>query len=351
MKNIRKIFLCAVLSLLFVPLAMAESEISEAWQLFTDGEYAKAKAAGQHLLELSIENKDVDLQYQSLGLLNAVAFTRNEYSDEVLERELLQEKLAFQLNDAARIAGISNNLAYDLMVTGKAPLGEIIERMKLANSYYAKEEKTQGRWYTLMNLTWAYRLAGDSEKSLAYGKLAIAEAEKINDRHAIIETNIVQAENYLLESQEGLAEPLFDAAKTSAGDNVDRDFYVFGVYYAKLLISQGKLDDAQTIANASLAGLTDVEVFYASLAMLRIAEINLLKENFEEAIEHAQKIVDMRGNFVSREAYVSAVNILRKIYKRNFRIKEARSLHESAYEHLKVIDSPFLNRNLNEQRI
>ena len=331
------------------PQTDPESGYEEARNLFREGRIAQAAEQAYALLDAASENKDLELEFKLLGLINAAQFSLNQYSPDVLQNEYRQEVIARELKDDKRLAGVHNNLGYDLLVTGQAPLSEIIPRLKSANDYYARDENNDGRWYTLMNLTWANRLAEKYDDSIQFGELAVQTARKLKDRHAIIETCINLAETYLEQGRFEQADELFRAAGVEADQKNDRDKYVFDVYFARYLLLTGKGDKAIALAEPAVKELQSIEVFYAELGRAVLADAYFAGGNADGAEALANQIIAKKDDYIPREALISAAIVKAKVLEAKKLNDEADGVLESIAENVANLDSPLLQKRLRRE--
>ncbi|MEM7359678.1 MAG: hypothetical protein AAF431_11320 [Pseudomonadota bacterium] len=317
--------------------------VEQAWELVSAGEHAKAEQAADQLLEEAISNSDMEYEYKALNLKIALQYIQNKYTPKVLRKEQRLEAIALHLGDEERIAAVSNNLGYDLLVAGKAPVADIIPRMERANAYYAKKEKGDGRWYTLMNLNWAHRLAGNLPASRDYGLKSVKTAKAIKDRHAIIETCINLAETLMLEGKQEEAGKYFAKAKKYADQQADRDKHVFDVYYARYLLADKQIVGAIELLKAAIPALQDVEIFYAALGQAILAEAMYAADEVAAAEGLADAVMQATDKFVSRDAIVLASLVKAKVLKHRGQDVDAARLLDAMREELAPFASPLLN--------
>jgi tetratricopeptide (TPR) repeat protein len=290
-----------------------EPPLAAAWTNFKQGEYSQAEERAKNLLAMAISEQNLKLEYEALNVLLAVRYTQNNYSPELLDYEYRQAAIAEQLGEAILLAAALNNLGYDLLTTGQAPLGEIIPRLERANQIYADLEQHQGRWYTLMNLTWAYRQAGRLQQSRQAGERAVARAIAIADRHALIETKLNLAETLSLMGDAEQADQLVAEARAAAGNQQDRDRHVFEIYAAQHQLDAGDSALQSNILQRAIDALDSVEIFYAMLGRAVLADLYLKTGNEREAAELARAVIAARDNFVPREAIRRAERVLSTI--------------------------------------
>lgn len=320
--------------------------VEQAWEMVSAGQHAEAEQAADKLLEEAISNKDMEQEYKALNLKIALQYIQNKYTPQVLQKEQQLEAIALKLGDEERIAAVSNNLGYDLLVAGKAPVKDIIPRLERANSYYASEEKNDGRWYTLMNLTWAHRLAGDLPLSRSYGLKSVYAAESIEDRHAIIETCINLAETLMLEGKQEQASKYFAQAQALAEQTPDRDKYVFDVYFARYLLANKQAAKAIDLLAAAIPALENVEIFYAAMGQAVLAEARYASGDVAAAETLADAVMQATDKFVSRDTIVAVTLVKAKVLKERGQQAEADKVLATLKLSLETFASPLLNDTL-----
>ncbi|MEK9614256.1 MAG: tetratricopeptide repeat protein, partial [Flavobacteriaceae bacterium] len=233
--------------------------------------------------------------------------------DENLEHNNRKLFVVDQMDDDNAKAIVYNNYGYDATVSGKVLLKEAIEYMKFANDYYAKIEKNNGRWNTLMNLTWQYRLINNLSKSEEYGRMAVKQAQIDNDRHAIIEANINLGETLLTQNKIRDAKPIYEQALEISKQKDDRDKYVFDVYYSRYLWETGKNDEAIELLKNAVNFLESSEIFYEMQARAFLANYFYLSGRIKEAEQQLIKFKNPRARYFSQEAKVITASVKAKI--------------------------------------
>lgn len=183
-------------------------------------------------------------EFRINNFLSWAYFEQQVDFDEVLIHEKRQAELVDQIGNEMQKAQVYNNLGYDLTVAGIVPVDSAITLMTYANNTYAKNEDNKGRWYTLMNLTWQHRIKGEYEKAINYGLLSLGQAQTDNDRHAIVEASFQLGESLMAEGQVKEAAKIYEIGLAESELTVDRDKYVFDVYYAKYLWETDKRKEA-----------------------------------------------------------------------------------------------------------
>ena len=303
---------------LFPLASLADSDavkpvsIDQGWELFKSEKYTQAGQVARQLLDHAVEQQNVTAEYDAINLILATRYTQNKYGSDLLEFEYRQETIALKLQDENKLAGVLNNLGYDLLTTGQAPLSEIIPRLERANSIYARLEGHQGRWYTLMNLTWAYRRAGEIERSIQAGEKALAQAKAENDRHAIIETSLNLAETMVSAERLKEADSLVELAGQHTGTAQDRDRYVYDIYAAQHKLHDENASIDREALEEAIAFMQPLEIFYEMLGRSVLAEALLLAGDEKRARAEAEKIIAARNNFVPREAITRAERVIRR---------------------------------------
>ena len=252
-------------------------------------------------VELSRPANMPEVEYKLNNILIWSSFEMHRGLEEILQREKRQVQLVQQLDREEYTAGVYNNYGYDLTVAGTLPLSEALQYLAASNVYYAKQEGHEGLWYTLMNLTWIYRLMGDLDHSITRGRQAVAQAIKDNDRHAIIEACTNLAETYLELGQPDLAGPLYELALPWSQQEPDRDKYVFDVYHAHYLGAMGQQAQAIEVLEAAVEYLKTGEVFYEMLGRFHLAQIYGRAGQTDKVKEQIQFIRNPRYDYVSFE--------------------------------------------------
>lgn len=256
---------------------------------------------GSYLCKL---NENYLLEYKINNTLSWAYFTQGRSFEENLEHNKRQLFIVAQLKDDNAKAMVYNNYGYDATVSGKIPLDDAIDYMKFANDHYAKTEKNNGRWNTLMNLTWQYRLINNLSKSEEYGRLAVQQAEIDKDRHAIIEVNTNLGETLLAQNKIDEARPLYERGLAISKQKVDRDKYVFDVYYSRFLWEIGKKDEAISIIKNAIDFLENGEIFYEMQARAFLADYFFSTGKIDDARKQLNKFKKPRANYFSQEAKV-----------------------------------------------
>jgi tetratricopeptide (TPR) repeat protein len=295
---------------------------------------------GSHLCKI-IEN--YPLEYKINNTLSWAYFTQGRSFDENLEHNKRQLFVVEQIQDDNAKAMVHNNYGYDATVSGKVPLNEAIGYMKFANSHYVKTEKNNGRWNTLMNLTWQYRLINNLSKSEEYGRLAVEQAEADNDRHAIIEVNTNLGETLLAQNKIEEARPLYERGLEISKQKDDRDKYVFDVYYSRYLWETGKKDEAISLLKNAVGFLESSEIFYEMQARAFLADYYFSIGNIEGAEKQVKKFKNPRARYFSQEAKAIASSVEAQIVSAKDKERaigilnnQLRELDKSGAESLKV---------------
>jgi len=310
------------------------------------GDFENARSYGEKGSGLCKITGNYPLEYKLNNILSWAYFTLGRDFNENLEHQKRQLFVVEQLRDDKAKAMVYNNYGYDATVSGSLSLDKAIDYMKFANDYYAKTENNNGRWYTLMNLTWQYRLKNDFVQSEKYGRLSVKQAEIDNDRHAIIEANSNMGETLLHQNKIKEAEPLYEKALEWSTQKEDRDKFVFDVYYSRYLWETGKGKEAISTLKNAINFLETSEIFYEMLARAFLSEYSYRLKDYEEAQEQIFVFKNPRANYISMESKVIAKTIeaqLLAIKDKNQAIemlnKQYEELNESGATWLKEIIS------------
>ena len=304
-------------------LAMAKSLylISRTYALA--GDFENSVEYGEKGASLSMSLEDYPLEYKINNTLSWAYYMVGKDFSESLKHQERQINLVNQLDDPGAKALVYNNYGYDTTVSGTLPLVESIEYMKFANDYYANQEGNDGRWYTLMNLTWQHRLKGDLQKSEYFGRLAVNQAEKDKDRHAIIEANTNLGETLIAQNKLKVAKPFYEDALKWSQEKKDRDKYVFDVYYGRYLWELGERDKAIQIIEEAVEFLKTSEIFYEMLGRAYLANFYFSNNDLESAMAEIEAIENPRSDNVSFETrFISAIAEYNILMKKN-RVTEA----------------------------
>lgn len=265
------------------------------------GNFREAIKYGSEGISLSRSEADMLNEYRIGNFLSWSYFETQEDLEKVLAHEKRQIYLADQLDNDEYKAREYNNHGYDGTVAGTIPLDTLLTYQHFANDYYAKANGNQGLWYTLMNLTWIYRLKGDLNNSEKYGKLSVAQAKTDNDWHAISEANTNLAETYLELGKVDFAASLYAEALNWVGEKEERDIHVFNVYYGKYLWEEKNDAQAISLLQEAIEFLETGEVFYEMLGRLHLATIYTQISRIEEAKDELNQIQEPRHDYISFE--------------------------------------------------
>lgn len=272
--------------------------------------------------------KEFDWEYKLNNILSWSYFSLGKSFDETRDHQQRQLFVVEQLDDDLAKALVYNNYGYDGTVSGVIPLDEAISYTKIANDIYAKAEGTRGRWYTLMNLTWQHRLINDLEKSKYYGELAVVQAEKDSDRHAIIEANTNLGQTLMVLSEVGEVSNLFERGLEQAGVIEDRDKFVFDVYYSKYLWEMGRTNEALTRIKGAIAVLKNGEIFYEMLARSYLIGFAFEQGDVDEVNRQLEVFDNPRASYYSQESKVLVGIIAAKVLATTDKDKAANKLNE-----------------------
>jgi tetratricopeptide (TPR) repeat protein len=302
------------------------------------GDLVSALKYGKKAGKMIRTKENYSLEYKINNLLNYAYSTLGIDFKENLATQNRQVFVVAQLNDDEAKAMVYNNYAYDATVSGTLPIDSLINYSKFANNYYAKTENNKGRWYTLMNLTWQYRLKNDLEKSEKYGYLSVAQAESDNDRHAIIETNTNLGETLLEQDKIEAARPLYERGLEISKQEVDRDKYVFDVYYSKFLWVTGSKEEAIGLLKKAIYFLKTDEIFYEMLARAYLADFSFQMKNFDESTKQVTFFKNPRAEFYSLETKIMANMVEAQLLGRK-NTEAAHKLLKTSYSELKAADA------------
>lgn len=283
-------------------LGMAKSLYTLSRAQAFSGNFDEVIKIGESGSRLCRKLGDHQLELRTNNMLSWAYFETGKDFAENLKHQQRQVFLASLIDDDIRTkALVFSNYAYDSTVGGSLPLDDVIAYQKYANDFYAKDEGTQGRWNTLMNLTWQFRLKGDLGKSEEYGWKALNRAKKDENRHAIVEANTNLGETLLALGKTHLAADVYQTALEESLKEVDRDKYVFDVYYAQYLWETGQKDKATTLLENAIDFLTSSEVFYEMIGRASLASFYFETDEYEKALKQIAIIENPRSNYISFE--------------------------------------------------
>lgn len=268
------------------------------------GDFDNAILYGKKGSQLCQIVENYPLEYKINNTLSWSYFTLGRSFDENLVHNERQLFVVEQMDDDNAKAMVFNNYGYDATVSGTVALKEAIGYMEISNAHYAKTESNNGRWNTLMNLTWQHRLINDLSKSEEYGLMAVEQAEADNDRHAIIEVNANLGETLLAQNKIEEAKPFYKRGLEISKQKDDRDKHVFDVYYSRYLWETEKKDEAISLLKNAIGFLESSEVFYEMLARAFLADYYFSNGNIDGAEEQIKKFKNPRARYFSQEAKV-----------------------------------------------
>ncbi|WP_430967370.1 tetratricopeptide repeat protein [Spongiimicrobium sp. 2-473A-2-J] len=293
------------------------------------GNFKDAVIHGERASALCKEKTYYEVEYKINNMLSWSYFDLEADFRKAMVHQKRQLFVVNQLNDDAAKALVYNNYGYDGTVAGTIPLEEALKYSEFANEYYAKTENNNGRWYTLMNLTWQHRLMANFEKSEQYGKLSVNQADQDKDRHAIIEAYTNLGETYLTQEKIKEATPLYTGGLEISQEKEDRDKYVFDIYYSKFLWMTGEKEKAISILKQAIAFLETSEVFYEMLGRAYLAEFYSQKNEDDMAMEQIQIIEHPRNNYISFETKCLMAMVKAKIMSKKNQNGNTASILES----------------------
>ncbi len=313
------------------------------------GNFDQAKNYGEQSSAILKKHLNYPLEYK---VNNTLSWSYFELGRGFNENEKHNERQLFvvaQLDDDNAKASVYNNYGYDATVAGAIPLKDAITYTKFANDHYANSEKTSGRWYTLMNLTWQHRLLNELAKSETYGLMAAAQAKADDDRHAIIEANTNLGETLLAQNKIEDAQPFYEHGLEISKQENDRDKYVFDVYYSRFLWETEKKEDAISLLTKAIEFLENSEVFYEMKARAFLAEYCLSEGLIQEAVEQLEKFKHPRAEYFSQEAKVIASAVEAQIVASEDK-KKALNILDNALRDLEESGAELLKLRLLELR-
>ncbi len=300
------------------------------------GDFEHAIPYGEKGKKLCLLKENHSMEYKINNTLSWAYFALDMDFFKILEHQERQLYVVNQLEDDGAKASAYNNYGYDTTVSGSIALDSAITLMQFANNHYAKTENNKGRWYTLMNLTWQYRLKNDLEKSAYFGKLSAKQAKEDNDRHAIVEANTNFGETLLHQNKLEEAAPYYVDALQWAEQNQDRDKYVFDVYYSRYLWQKGNKAEALKILKKAITFLETGEVFYEMLGRAFLATYSYETNDYDEAKKQLEVFEIPRSEYISVEARILAKLVEAKMLFTTDR-KRARVLLEDSSKQLRRI--------------
>ena len=273
---------------------------------------------------------NIPLEYRLSNLLSWAYSSTDFDFRKVLQHEERLMELANHIDDDLDKAHVYNNVGYDLTVAGTVSIDSVIALMRFANDVFARTENTNGRWYTLMNLTWQYRLKNDLETSRQYGEKSVRQALADNDRHAVIETCFQLAETWMALGQRDSTSHYFKIAKDWCGDATDRDKYVFDVYYSNFLLKNNPADKtALQRLEAAVDFLQTGEVFYEMHGRAILAAHYLDTDRKTDAAAQLELIENPRHNYIAAETRAMAVLVRARLLEMEGRKVEAVALRKA----------------------
>lgn len=272
----------------------------------------KAELANEKSLEFSINN-----------ILSWAYFEQNIDFNKVLIHEKRQYNLVNQIGNETQKALVYNNLGYDLTVAGTEPLDSAISLMKYANQVYAKEENNNGRWYTLMNLTWQHRLKGEFEAAIEYGVSSLTQAQRDGDRHAIIEASFQLGESLIAAGRKTDVATYYSIGLEQSQDKEDRDKFVFDVYYSRYLWETNNSQEAITRLTSAIEFLQNSEVFYEMHGRALLASYYAKLDRFNEAEEQLNVLSNPRHNYIALETKFIAAKTQAEIWQKQGKAEQA----------------------------
>lgn len=312
------------------------------------GKFQEAVVPGNRARGLAVELGDVDNEFKINNLLSWTYFETQVDFNQVLEHEARQAELVRNRSELDR-AHIYNNLGYDLTVAGAAPLDSAIKLMKFANSVYAEVEANEGRWYTLMNLTWQHRLSGDLAASKEFGEKSLRQAIEESSRHAVVEASFQLGETLLALGDIEGASTAFETGLKWRGLSKDRDRYVFDVYYGNFLWVTNKRKEAISVLEDAVNFLVTSEVFYEMHGRALLANHYMAMGQINQVKTHLDKIEQPRHNYIAMESKCLAGMARAELFARQQQPLYAKRLLENWKKHAQHIGALSLFKDLNQR--
>ncbi len=265
------------------------------------GDFQYALESAQQGAYIARARQDHQLELQLLNIMSWAQFETQVDFNAVLTHEARVIVVVQQTGSPIQKADVYNNLGYDLTVAGIVKLDSAIALMQYANQTYARQAQNQGRWYTLMNLTWQYRLKNDLNQSMKYGEMAVAQAKADDDRHAIVESCFQLAETLIEAGKTNTARPYYEMALKRSLEKDDRDKYVFDIYYGRYLWEIGKNKEAIDRLQKAVEFLTTSEVFYEMHGRALLASYYFEQGEIDKADAMLHVIENPRHNYIAFE--------------------------------------------------
>lgn len=294
---------------------------------------AKQYAEEAALLAQHLRNEK--LEYQIRNFLIYTYFMTETDFYKTLSQEAQLFHLVNSVGSELQKALVYNNLGYNLTVAGTVPIDSTISLMKFANETYAKLEGHEGRWYTLMNLTWQHRLSYDLETSKLYGEKSMAQALTEEDRHAILEAAFHLGETMMEMGQIEEARSHYETGLKWRRDEQDRDRHVFDVYYAKFLWETGQKGEAVSLLEEAVEWLVNSEVFYEMHGRTLLASYYFENGDIKRAEEQLAILDNPRHNYISLESRCISAITKAQILFHNGRRNVAEASMRSWLDHTK----------------
>ncbi len=240
-------------------------------------------------------------EYKNNNIISWSYFSLGTQFSTILKHEHRQAELVSFLNDETAKADAYNNLGYDGTIAGITHLDSLTKMMHIANDTYARQAANEGRWYTLMNLNWLYRLKAEYALSEEQAKKSLAQARAEMDRHAIIEAAFQYGETLLALERVAEAGPYYDEGLKQRGSEEDRDAYVFDVYYANYLWVAGKGTEAIQRLESAIKFLSTSEVFFEMHGRALLASFYFETGEIAKAKEQVRVFETPRSDYIAFE--------------------------------------------------
>lgn len=306
------------------------------------GDFESAIDYGEMSSHITRELEACLMEYKASSILSWAYFMTQSPIERILAHQERQVFLVDRIDDRKAKALVYNNYGYDVTVSGTLPINDAITYMRFANDYYASEEGHKGRWYTLMNLTWQYRLRADYSNSEKYGYLSIEQARKEQDRHAIIEAFTNLGETLLAQNKLMEADTIYREAFEWGTKEVDRDKYVFDVYYSHYLWYKGEIDKAITLADKAISFLETSEVFYEMLGRSLLAKYYYTIGEYDKGMDQITVIENPRSDYISFETRFIAALIKNNIMIKRTATKQITEAYKDMINKAQLVEAEHL---------
>lgn len=264
---------------------------------------------------------------RALGVRIAVGFEMGDVSRSLT---MLQEQLMYAraLGDLSLEASALHDLGVEQNTRG-APNGEVFLNEAL-EKFQASQDQT-GRALTHLNLAHAYILKEQPELAWAQLRQAdeLAEAEGLT---YILTMSLAFQGSLVAESDPARAEALFRQALERQRQFGDRLMWEAAEPLTRLLMSQGRYQEAEVLASDFLAEAEECKL--RSMAMPMLA---LRSEIYESMGDHARALNDLKAHlaefkFLRQVEYEQRINALEVIHRTQLHRSHAEVQRQQAEE-------------------